>query len=646
MGKLGGPTPTNRMESGTLKRITAGLFPTRPECTYVRNCTAEPPPLLTHEELRHGILRIQSRNKSPGPDGISSAILVAVYQAYPDWLMSIFNCCISAGIFPRRWKTARLVLLRKGDKPIEEASSYRPLCLLNDVGKLLEFLIVRRLETQVAAGGGLSAAQYGFRRGLPTVDVAIALRNTARTAMNRKDMCVAVALDIRNAFNSVGWDHIMQALTYWKVQPYLRNLLQSYFHEHAVVATCPGAIEGRLLIAVSCGVPQGSVVGPLLWNMTYDQVLRVSLPTGVSLIGFADDTLVIANGKTSHMVEDRVNAALLSVSEKISALDLTLATEKTEAVMFRRKYKDDIPRITLNGTVIDTKRSIKHLGIIVDDNLSYNEHVEIAARKAQKVLTSLCRIMPNIGGPKEPRRKLLVSVVHSVILYGAPVWGPDLQYSKSRVDKLMRIQRRAALRSSCAYRSVSYAAANIIVAIPPIDLLVDERTDAHWLRKNAAELPMIVNTDPMALRNRTLERWVARLVTETKGAWTRSLIKDVPAWCSRTKVVLSFHLTQMLSGHGCFGKYLCRIKKEETPKCHHCGGAEDDAHHTLFMCPSWSQERGDAIRVLETFEQHSMVELMMQSPDNWDAVSRFCSQVLASKEEEESYRRGELARPS
>jgi len=281
--------------------------------------------------------------------------------------------------------------------------------------------------------------------------------------------------------------------------------------------------------------------------MTYDQVLRVSLPPGVSVIGFADDTLVIAQGKTCAAVEDQMNTALSSISSKISSLNLTLAVEKTEAVMFRRKYKDDTPFIVLNGAPVAMKRSIKHLGITVDDNLNYNQHIEATATKAQKTLTALSRLMPNIGGPKESRRKLLVSVIHSVILYGAPVWGSDLKYSKARVDKLMKVQRRAALRSSCAYRTVSFAAANIISALPPIDLLVVERTHAYWLRKEAllllpldADANSRIASSSSELRQKTLERWVTRLATETKGSWTRSLIKDVPSWCNRKHGQLTF----------------------------------------------------------------------------------------------------------
>jgi len=108
---------------------------------------------------------------------------------------------------------------------------------------------------------------------------------------------------------------------------------------------------------------------------------------------------------------------------------------------------------------------------------------------------------------------------------------------------------------------------------------------------------------------------------------------------------LTFHLTQSLSDHGRFGKYLCKIGKEDSEICHHCGEAVDDAHHTLFVYPSWSSEREDVIRVLGALDQSTMVERMIESRTNWDAVAEFSSRVLSHKEEKERYRRGEQPRP-
>lgn len=325
---------------------------------------------------------------------------------------------------------------------------YRPLCLLNDIGKLLEYLLVRRIELHVEGKGGLCPSQFGFRRGKSTVDAAILLRETAQGVMNRYDMCMAVSLDIRNAFNFISWYNVLDALFG----------CSTTYNETSVVifpgsglspeVTCskPGIGEA-MRIEVTCGVPQGSVIGPLLWIVTYDQVLRSPLPDGARLIGFADDTLVVATRKTSEATEECINTSLQMVVDKIHDLGLELAVEKTEVIVFRRNYNDRTPEIVIGGVNVNTKRSFNNLSMIVDDELNFKEHIKAAAEKGNKVLQALSRLLPNIGGPKKPRRRLLVSVVHSVLLYGAPVWGQCLKYSRGCVDRLMRVQRRAAIRS-------------------------------------------------------------------------------------------------------------------------------------------------------------------------------------------------------
>ncbi|XP_015376663.1 PREDICTED: uncharacterized protein LOC107170953 [Diuraphis noxia] len=119
--------------------------------------------------------------------------------------------------------------------------------------------------------------------------------------------------------------------------------------------------------------------------------------------------------------------------------------------------------------------------------------------------------------------------------------------SRQRIDTLLKAQSTTALRTSCAYRTVSYAAANIIVAMPPIDLLMAERTLAHYNRRSLEiDYPEVL----VHLREQTLQQRSERIRTKTKGAWTRTLIQDVAGWCRRRNGHLSFHLTQMLSGHG------------------------------------------------------------------------------------------------
>ncbi|XP_073962034.1 uncharacterized protein [Choristoneura fumiferana] len=104
--------------------------------------------------------------------------------------------------------------------------------------------------------------------------------------------------------------------------------------------------------------------------------------------------------------------------------------------------------------------------------------------------------------------------------------------------------------------------------------------------------------------------------------------------------VVSFHLAQVLSGHGCFGKYLCKIaRKETTPMCHHCGGAEDTAQHTLQMCPAFDGQRACLKAVIgNDLSLPAVVKSMTDSERSWIAMASFCEEVMAIKEEAERER--------
>lgn len=166
----------------------------------------------------------------------------------------------------------------------------------------------------------------------------------------------------------------------------------------------------------------------------------------------------------------------------------------------------------------------------------------------------------------------------------------------------------------CAYRTISFVAANLIAAMSPIDLLTRKlRVNGHGKTRSSHSLTADgVTACLAAIRGRTFMRWSRQLESADTGEWTRSLRNGVHEWCSRRRGEVSFRLTEVLSGHGCFSKYLARIKKEATSQRHHCDAAVDDAEHTSFVCPCASQERDEAVRVLGVFEPVIMVRIMVE----------------------------------
>ncbi|KAJ8964579.1 hypothetical protein NQ314_004883 [Rhamnusium bicolor] len=186
--------------------------------------------------------------------------------------------------------------------------------------------------------------------------------------------------------------------------------------------------------------------------------------------------------------------------------------------------------------------------------------------------------MPNVGGPRASKR-LLSCVVHSQMLYDAPIWYTVTE-KKKLVSKLASVQRKIALRVCSAYRTISTEAAGVISGIPPIELQLLERREKY--------LGIDGETARANLITRRQDKWNLG----TYGRWTHCLIPDIQTWADRVYGKTDYYLTQALSGHGCFRKYLFERRRVETDACKYCG-EQDNAKHTLFVCSYWEEFRHD-----------------------------------------------------
>lgn len=153
----------------------------------------------------------------------------------------------------------------------------------------------------------------------------------------------------------------------------------------------------------------------------------------------------------------------------------------------------------------------------------------------------------------EPRRRLLASVVQSVMLYDAPIWATSLECSEKSRGELLKVQRQTALRSICGYRPIFCDAINILASVPPIDLIAIERRKLFLIRRE------LTRKTVQEAKEKTTMKWLQRVKDATKGVWTRTLIRDVRKWVTRKHGSMDFHLSQILSRHGCFSFYTHRI---------------------------------------------------------------------------------------
>ena len=230
--------------------------------------------------------------------------------------------------------------------------------------------------------------------------------------------------------------------------------------------------------------------------------------------------------------------------------------------------------------------------------------------------------MANKRGPRQTGRKLLATVAASILLYAAPIW-VEATLIKSYAKQSACVRRFCALRVCSAYRTVSDDASIVIAGLYPDELLAIEPR-RHSTKPHRART---------LCRRNTIQLWQLRWSTSKKGRWTYNLIPNIEQWLNRKHGEVDFYLTQILTGHGCFRSYLYRFKRADSPYCTFCkNNIIEDAEHVFFVCPRFETYRSELSSStgwgLPTVI--SLVELLLDSKENWFAISTMASSIIHS----------------
>ncbi|XP_037931146.1 uncharacterized protein LOC119665959 [Teleopsis dalmanni] len=194
------------------------------------------------------------------------------------------------------------------------------------------------------------------------------------------------------------------------------------------------------------------------------------MPDNVHLVGFAYDVAAVITARNVHEAQLKLQQVMIPTMAWMDDRGLKLATEKTELILLTKRQIPLEIEMQVWDSAIKTSKVMKYLGIHLDSRMSYRAQINHAVEKASKASASLSKLMANVGGPTEGKRKLLMAVVNTVLLYGSEVWSNTLQINQKR-NALQKVPRTAALRVTSAYRTV-YGAAVLVISSPiPIDFL-------------------------------------------------------------------------------------------------------------------------------------------------------------------------------
>ena len=266
---------------------------------------------FSKEEVANTIASMNN-NKAPGTDGITGNIYKQVFNTVPVFVTALYNGCLKQGIFPSNWKEAKIIPCTKpGREKSNEVTKYRPISLLNYGGKVLEKLLINRINHHVFSTEFLNRNQYGFRPQMSSIDAVLALKEYIEDGLRTGEVAILVSLDVESAFSAAWWPAILKSLKESSCPRNLYNLARSYFsNRRATLQTNNIKIDAE----ITRGCPQGSCCGPGLWNIFYNSLLNLNFTHRTKSIAFADDLILAIRGRTVTEAENMANIELTKIA--------------------------------------------------------------------------------------------------------------------------------------------------------------------------------------------------------------------------------------------------------------------------------------------------------------------------------------------
>ena len=389
----------------------------------------------TTSDVLQAIIRLRPK-VACGPDGITCRMIKKCASVISEPLASIFNCSLETGCLPLEWKHSNIVPIFKSGDPAA-VGNYRPISLLSITSKLLERLIHNALLSHVIENKLISDKQFGFRPGSSTQEAILSATRDWHETMERKESVACIFFDLSKAFDSLPHHLVLDTLARCGVFGPLLRWFQCYLSERWQPVVLDGECSEKEL--VRSGVPQGSILGPLLFILTVDPMLQLCYSPGTTISMYADD---IDLYKAISKAEDQtaLQADVTLVQQWTSCRDLRLNQNKTKALVITRKKKPPAVSVHLNGSPIEQVSSYRYLGVTITDDLSWGKHINTVCCKAKRTLGFLYRCFGRSTG-RRPLVRLYQSLVLPVLDYCCSVWDPQ---QKTNIDKLERVQTFAA----------------------------------------------------------------------------------------------------------------------------------------------------------------------------------------------------------
>ena len=406
-------------------------------------------------------------NKAPGPDGLKPMVFKYLPTNALENLTFIYKACISFCHTPKLWRETKVIFLPKpGKTSYSIPKSYRPISLSNFVLKTLERLVVWRMDKDME-DHPIHALQHGFTKGKCTES---AISNTAdyiEEFLFKKQHCLGVFLDISSAFDSISIDHIRTTLLAHNGTPDMVEWYYSYLGRRYLEVELHGE---RVNLTTATGFPQGGVCSARFWLIAFDEAIRIINSEGITDNGYADDCSALIGGTHPHNMIEKMQSMLDRLVTWGNSCGLRFNPQKTVAVMFTRATRPFNRLVRMDGQLIPYSKTVVYLGVTMDSELKWIEHIKGKIKKAKGLIMKLASITSAYWGPKPKlMRWAYTGIVRPMLTYGALVWGHIAEHDIIE-SALRRLNRLAMCTMVKVPRSTPTRAMEIILDVMPLHL--------------------------------------------------------------------------------------------------------------------------------------------------------------------------------
>lgn len=371
--------------------------------------------------------------KAPGYDSVTPSMIKNLPFVAVIVLTKLFNAILKIGFFPDLWKISEIKMISKPGKDLTLPSSYRPISLLPCLSKLFEKNFLQKLLPYLESNNIIPAHQFGFREKHGTIEQVNRITCEVRKAFEEKKYCSAVFLDVAQAFDKVWHEGLIYKMrkclptsTHKVLESYLKNRYFRVKYKHSITGN----------YAMNAGVPQGSVLGPILYL-----IFTSDLPTDEAVLTstFADDTAIISTHSNPKVASLRLNNHLKHVETWLKKWRMKVNALKSKHVTFALRM-DICPPVYLNSIAIPHADKVVYLGIHLDRRLTWRKHIE-AKRLQMKLKACQLHWLINHHSKLSLDSKVILynSILKPIWTYGIQLWGTA---SISNIELIQRAQSK------------------------------------------------------------------------------------------------------------------------------------------------------------------------------------------------------------